>query len=130
MLRTEHSIVEYDHGRAIPDRLMQKAHRHYLDYAKQMTGAYQRGVGRTRRELHRIIRGILADEADCDRRRISAFCKLLDDASEFDADRHGEAAKLRLRVFSLAAKFHPLVVEPDQIFDRSEAEAKALVARE
>ena len=128
MLRSEHSIVEYNRGWAVPDRLMQNAHRHYVTYAKQMIGVYERGVGKTRRELHRLVRAILADEADCERRRIAAFCKLLDDAGEFDADRRGEAAKLRLRVFALAAKMHPLVVEPDQIFERSEAEAKALVA--
>jgi predicted nuclease of restriction endonuclease-like RecB superfamily len=95
-----------------------------------MLAAYRAGLGSTRRELHRAIRNILSNEPDCPRQRIAAFCKLLDDAGEFDTDRRGEAAKLRLKVFSLAAKFHPLVIEPDQIFERSERETKTHVAQE
>jgi predicted nuclease of restriction endonuclease-like RecB superfamily len=130
MLRSEHSIVHFDRGRATPDRLTRVTHRHYLDYAQRMLAAYGAGVGSTRRELHRAIRNILDDEPDCPRQRIAAFGKLLDDASEFDTDRRGEAAKLRLKVFSLAARFHPLVTAPDQIFERSERETKSRIAQE
>jgi predicted nuclease of restriction endonuclease-like RecB superfamily len=130
MLRSEHSIVSYKNGRAFPDRLTRVTHRHYLEYAERMLAVYRRGIGRTRRELHQSVRNVLAGEADCDRRRIGSFCKLLDDAGEFDTDRRGEAAALRLRVFSLAARLHPLVTEPDQIFERSEREAKASIAGE
>jgi predicted nuclease of restriction endonuclease-like RecB superfamily len=128
MLRSEHSIVVYDRGRAIPDRLLRGTHKHYLSYAQRMLAAYKAGVGRTRRDLHNAVRAIFSAEPDCDPRRISSFCKLLDDAGTFDTDRRGAAAKLRLRVFAAAAEFHPLVTEPDSIFERGEREAKALVA--
>jgi hypothetical protein len=130
MLRSEQSIVHYANGRAIPDRLTRITHRHYLDYAQRMIAVYRTGGGSVRRELHRSIRNILAIEPDCDRRRIAAFCKLLDDAGEFDTDRRGAAAALRLKVFSRAAEFFPLVTEPDQIFERSERETKQRIAGE
>ena len=76
-----------------------------------MLAAYAHSVGSTRRELHRAIEAVLANEPFCDTRRVRAFCKLLDDASEFDKDKRGEAAKLRVKVFSMAAKFHPLVTD-------------------
>jgi len=130
MIRSEHSIVHYDNGRAIPDRLTRITHRHYLDYAQRMLAVYRTGITKPRRDLHRSIRNILATEPDCDRRRIAAFCKLLDDAAEFATDRRGEAAQLRLKVFSRAAEFFPLVTEPDQIFERSERETKQRIAAE
>jgi predicted nuclease of restriction endonuclease-like RecB superfamily len=130
MLTSEQSIVSYEQGQALPDRLTRVTHRHYLDYAQRMMLVYQRGVGSTRRELHKAIEAVLSGEPDCTRRRIAAFCKLLDDAGEFDQDRRGDAAELRLRVFSMAAPYHPLVCEPDQIFERSEREAKGLIAAE
>ena len=109
MLRSEHSIDEYHRGLAVPDRLWRKHHGHYIEYARRMLMVYQHGVGRTRRELHRAVKGVLANEPDCDRRRVAAFCKLLGDASVFAADRKGAAAGLRLRVFEIAAAHHPLV---------------------
>jgi predicted nuclease of restriction endonuclease-like RecB superfamily len=130
MLTSDQSIVDYTRGQAIPDRLTRITHRHYLAYAQRMLTLYANGVGRTRRELHRAVEQIFAEEPDCDRRRIASFCKLLDDASEFDTDRKGESAKLRLRVFDLAAKAHPLVTEPDHIFERSEGETKSRIATE
>lgn len=130
MLRSEHAIVHYDAGRAIPDRLTRITHRHYLDYARQMLAVYRSGIGCIRRDLHSSIRNILASEPDCDRRRIAAFCKLLDDAGEFETDRKGAAAALRLKVFSLAAESFPLVSEPDETFDRSERETKRRIADE
>jgi uncharacterized protein len=130
MLRSEHAIVIYDRDQAIPDRLTRVTHKHYLEHARKMMTVYTTGVGRTRRQLHSAIKAILADEPDCDPRRISSFCKLLDDAGEFDTDRKGNAAKLRLEVFTAAAKYHPLVTEPDGIFERSETETKANLAKE
>ena len=91
---------------------------------------YRSGVGRSRRELHQSVRAILAGEPDCDRRRIAALCKLLDDAGEFATDRRGESAALRLRVFTSAAANHPLVVEPGHVFERSEREVKGRIAGE
>jgi uncharacterized protein len=130
VITSDQSLVRYEHGQAIPDRLTRVTHRHYLDYAQRMLAAYRANIGQTRRELHRAVRNILANEPDCDRRRIAAFAKLLDDAGEFDTDRKGQAAALRLKVFSLAAKYHPLVTMPDQMFERSERETKQLIAGE
>ena len=128
MLTSEHSIVEYRAGRAIPDRLRQKTHRHYIDYAEKMLSVYRTGSGRQRRQLHRQIENIFDDEPDCDVRRIRAFCKLLDDSSTFQADSSGQAGKLRLDVFSRAARFHPLVRRPDRLFEHEETSVKTQLA--
>ena len=99
MLTSELSIVEYKAGRAVPDRLRQKTHRHYIDYAEKMLSVYRSGLGLQRRRLHQQIESIFGDEPDCPVRRIQAFCKLLDDGSIFHADPSGEAGKLRLEIF-------------------------------
>jgi len=130
MLTSEHAIIEYRAGRAIPDRLTQKAHRHYVDHAERMLAIYREGAGRQRRWLHRDIESVFADEPDCPVRRIQAFCKLLDDASTFQSDPTGTSAKLRLDVFSLAARFHPLVRQPDRLFEHEEKASKARIAEE
>lgn len=130
MLRSEQAIIRYDKGSAIPDRLTRVTHKHYLDYALRMLAVYRAGIGHDRRELYRAVRRTLANEPDCEPRRISSFCKVLDDLGEFDVDRRGESAALRLKVFTAAAKFHPLVTEPDGIFERSEQETKSLLAAE
>ena len=130
MLTSEHTIVKYEAGRAIPDRLTQAAHRHYLEYAERMLEVYRRGVGRQRRQLHRAVEQVLEQEPDCPIRRIQAFCKLLDDASTYRTDRRGQAAKLRLRVFTAAAPLHPLVSQPDRLFESDQAQAKQRIAAE
>ena len=130
MLTSEHAIVEYDRGTAIPDRLVTGKHRHYPQYAQQMLEIYRNGIGRQRRELHRQVQAVFAEEPDCPLRRIQAFCKLLDDKSVFQTDPRGQAAQLRLKVFSLAAKLHPLVTAPDRLFEHAEAESKARIAKE
>ncbi|HNS20211.1 MAG TPA: DUF790 family protein [Sedimentisphaerales bacterium] len=130
MLTSEQSIVEYRDGRAVPDRLTQGTHRHYRDYAERMLAVYRNGAGRQRRALHKEIEAIFADEPDCPVRRIQAFCKLLDDASVYEADSAGHASKLRLEVFSKAARLHPLVQEPDRLFEHQETQAKAQLAEE
>ena len=129
MLTSEQVVVAYERGRAIADRLTRRTHARYGEHAAKMLAVYRSGVGRTRRELHRSVEGILAGEPDCETRRVRAFCKLLDDASEFDSDPKGQAAKLRLRVFSLAATYHPLVKRPDQLFESSEGDVKAWLAQ-
>ena len=128
MLTSEHVIVEYRAGRAIPDRLTQKTNRHYVEYAERMLCIYRNGVGRQRRELHRAIEALFSEEADCPVRRIQAFCKLLDDQSTFHTDPRGEASRLRLKVFTAATAYHPLVQQPDQLFEHEEAQAKAHIA--
>ena len=130
MLTSEHAIVEYRDGRAIPDRLTTKTHRHYVSYAERMLAVYRGGVGRQRRELHREIENIFVNEPNCPVRRIQAFCKLLDDVSAFQTDPHGKAGKLRLRVFSEAARYHPLVQRPDRLFEHGESETKSRIAAE
>ncbi len=130
MLTSEQSIVEYKDGRAVPDRLTQGTHRHYREYAERMLVVYRNGAGRQRRSLHKEIEAIFADEPDCPVRRIQAFCKLLDDASVYAADSAGVASKLRQEVFSKAARFHPLVQEPDRLFEHPEGRVKAQLAAE
>ncbi|MEN6427049.1 MAG: DUF790 family protein [Phycisphaerales bacterium] len=130
MLTSEQSIVEYRDGRAIPDRLTQGTHRHYREYAEGMLAVYRNGAGRQRRSLHKEIEAIFAEEPDCPVRRIQSFCKLLDDASVYKADSAGNASQLRLEVFSKATRFHPLVQEPDRLFEHQESQAKAQLAEE
>ncbi len=129
MLTSEQSIVEYRAGRVVPDRLTQNTHRHYIEYAGKMLAVYREGIGHQRRELHRQVEAIFAEEPDCPVRRIEAFCKLLDDASIFQADPSGKAAKLRLDIFSKAARLHPLVQAPDRLFEHEEAAAKSQLAQ-
>ena len=128
MLRREHGIADYEHGRIVPDRLGQQEHAHYIRYAERMLTLYRLGVGRTRRELHQDVHHIFAAEADCPIRRIDAFCKLLDDVSEWDQDRRGKAAALRKTVFRAAAPLHPLVAVPDSLFDHEVTEAQRMLA--
>jgi uncharacterized protein len=128
VLTSEQAIVVYECGKAMPDRLTCRTHARYVDYAQRMLLAYRHGIGKTRRELHRSVENILASEPACETRRVQAFAKLLDDASEFDTDKGGQAAKLRLRVFDLAAPCHPLVERRDQLFENTEAEVKARLA--
>jgi predicted nuclease of restriction endonuclease-like RecB superfamily len=130
MLTSEHALIEYRAGRAVPDRLTQNVHRHYVDHAERMLAIYREGLGRQRRWLHRDIEAVFADEPDCPIRRIQAFCKLLDDASTFQSDPSGTSAKLRLEVFSRAARFHPLVRQPDRLFEHEEQESKTRIAEE
>ena len=130
MLTLEESIVEYDDrsGRAIPDRLSRVTHGHYLQYAQRLLGIYEKGVGLTRRELHRAVENALGGVDDCPQRRIAAFQKLLDDASQYRGDKSKSAAKLRQKVFSAAAKFHPLVGRAEGIFCHLEQEVKKQIA--
>ena len=130
MLTSEQAIVEFDRARAIPDRLVVGRHKHYARYAQQMLAVYAGGIGRQRRELHRQVQGVFQNEPECPRRRIEAFCKLLDDKSVFGSDPPGKASQLRLKVFSAAAKMHPLVTAPDKLFEHAEAQAKAKIAAE
>lgn len=132
MLTSDHAILEFDDASGLvrPDRLSRKQHGHYLKFAQRMLQVYQRGSGRTRRELHHEVENVCAALEDCPSRRIAAFCKLLDEVSVYDTDKRGAAAKLRQQVFSLAAPLHPLVTSPEGIFSRSEAAVKQLIAEQ
>jgi len=130
MLTSEHAIVEFDRQVAIPDHLVTGRHREYPLYAQRVLEIYRNGIGRQRRQLHRQVEAVFAEEADCPLRRIQAFCKLLDDKSGYQSDPRGQAAQLRLKVFSMAARLHPLVTTPDRLFEHAEAESKAAIAEE
>lgn len=130
MLTRELAIADYDGARVLPDRLTRRRDAAYLGYAEQMLQIYRTGVGRTRRDLHRDVHAVFAEEANCPLRRIEAFCKLLDDAAEFDRDRKGEARELRRQVFRLAGPLHPLVDSVDRLFEHQEAEAKRQIAEQ
>ena len=95
-----------------------------------MLGIYRNGAGRTRRDLHQGVHSVFTDELECPIRRIEAFCKLLDEKSTFDRDSRFSAAKLRKQVFRLAAAHHPLVQQPDQLFESSDAKVKLEIARQ
>ncbi len=130
MLTADQCIVQFDRGIALPDKLTRRTHAHYVFYAERMIAAYRAGVGCKRRELHRAVESIFVNEPDCDRRRVAAFSKLLDDAAEFEKDPRGEASTLRVKVFTIAAQYHPLVTAVDLMFDRTEVEVKNLIAAE
>lgn len=130
MLTRQHAIVEYDRGRALPDRLIRTAHRHYLRYAEEMLAIYRTGVGLPRKELHRRVEAVFTNEGDCPVRRIQSFCKLLDDQSVYQRDPRGEASQLRLKLFAAAARFHPLVGRADRLFEHAETQAKKRLAAE
>ncbi len=134
MLTSEHAIVRFERGLALPDRLNRKSDGHYVDLAAAMLRVYAEGAGLTRRDLHRQINRLF-DEEPCDARRIASFCKLLDDASTFHTDSGGKAARLRLKVFRLAAKKHPLVIEKQEgtllgELENEEQEVKQEIASE
>ncbi|NQT12665.1 MAG: DUF790 family protein [Planctomycetes bacterium] len=130
MLTKEMAIAAYDGGRILPDRLTRNSHGQYLAYAERMLHLYRTGTGRTRRELHRAVAAIFAGEEDCPNRRIDAFCKLLDDAATYQRDRQGRAARLRRRVFHMAAARHPLVRRADRLFETEETVVKRDIAGE
>jgi len=129
MLTSEHSIVEYRNGRAFPDRLLRRDHQQYLQHAEHMLMTYRRGAGKTRRQLHRQIEIILMKEPNCPRRRIESFCKLLDEKGIFEKNPQSRSARLRMQIFSAAADFHPLVKQPDQLFEHQEHQVKNNIAR-
>ncbi len=129
MLTSEQSIVEFNAGRAIPDRLTQNTHRHYTEYGERMLSVYRDGIGRQRLWLHRQVESIFTNEPDCSVRRIQAFCKLLDDASVYKTDSEGRAAKLRLQVFTEASRYHPLVEHADRLFEHDQKKIKSRLAQ-
>lgn len=130
MLTNELAIAEVRDGFVFPDRLTRLRHGHYLGLAQQMLAIYQQGIGTIRRDLHAQVRALFQDEKICPLRRIDAFCKLLDEVAIYHRDRKGESAKLRRDVFRRAAPSHPLVVQPDRLFESDEAVIKAQISRE
>ncbi len=132
MLTKELAIFDLDRDRLLPERLTRRRHGHYLGYAREMLGIYAKGLGCTRRELHARVKAVFRDEPDCPPQRIEAFCKLLDETrvAQYETDRSGRAAALRLKVFTLAGPMHPLVEVRDKLFEHAETEAKQTIARQ
>ena len=132
MLTSDHSIQHFDFVNQLvkPDRLIRRSHAHYVELSRRLIQVYQDGVGEPRKALHNRVERILQPIEDCPTRRIAAFCKLLDDQSVFRKDKAGAAANLRTRVFTMAAKRHPLVQKRDQLFDHGESQVKAEIAAE
>lgn len=128
MLSKELALYTCIRGRAHPDRLTRRTHAHYVPLAARLLDLYRRGAGRTREELHRAGQAVFADEPDCPPQRVQALLRLLDQASEYQTDIGGRAYRLRLQVFELAAARHPLVREPDALFQHPESEVKQAIA--
>jgi hypothetical protein len=82
-----------------------------------MLAIYEQGVGRRRCDLHRDVQRVFEQEADCPLRRMQAFCKLLDEQSEYSESERRGAAELRRTVFRQAAARHPLVSQADTLFE-------------
>jgi len=62
----------------------------YVRLAEAMLAISRKGLGKTREELHGSVKALFYGKK-CDGKRVEAFCKLLDDESEFDG-RKGDAA--------------------------------------
>ncbi len=129
MLRSEHSIVRYDFRRqqVHPDRLRRGRDDDYLPAAKILLRFYRDGFGRTRQSLHRDVEQILSRLPSCPPRRIAAFCKLLDDQSSYRNDKK-QTVELRRKVFSLAAPLHPIVQQPEGIFEHTIDQARKRIS--
>lgn len=130
MLTRELAIASYDAGQVTPDRLTRKSHAQYLQYADQMLQIYRTGIGQTRRVLHAKVHRVFDQQIDCPGRRILAFCKLLDEVSEFESGDRRKIAQLRKSVFRSAAQVHPLVSQRDDLFGEQEHEVKRRIASE
>lgn len=131
MLRSEHSIVRYDYQRYTvePDRLIRGRDRDYLSAVAVLLRLYRQLVGKPRQVIHREVETVLSRLPGCPPRRIAAFCKLLDDLGEYHTDKRA-AVKLRQRVFSLAAPWHPIVAQREGIFERTVEDARTQISQE
>lgn len=130
MLSKDLAIYTCSRGRAYPDRLTRRTHAHYVGLVGRLIDLYRRGAGRTREELHRDGEAVFREEPDCPPQRVRALLRLLDNASEYQTDVDGRAYKLREKVFAIAAPRHPLVLEPDALFQNREGEVKQSIAAE
>lgn len=130
MLKSDHAIARFDfvHRVVHPDRLRKGRDNHYLEAAQAIVQVYRDGTGKTRQQLHREVESILDPLDDCPPRRVAAFCKLLDQQADFNTDRG--AAKLRRRVFELAATRHPIVERPEGMFENVLSDVQQKLAAE
>ena len=130
MLTRAEALSDVRDGKVLPDKLTTATHKHYLGIANDMLRIYREGVGVTRGELHESIEVLFRGERDCPARRIKAFCRLLDDRSEYDGAEGDAAAKLRMQVFRLAAPKFPIVKTPETMFEHREKDVKTEIATE
>lgn len=130
MLRSEHSILEYDFRRLVvaADRLIRGQHADYLLAAEKIVGLYREGAGRCRQEIHRDVASVTAALHACPPRRTAAFCKLMDDRCEYHSNLG--AADLRKRLFQAAAPLHPIVEQRQGIFEHDLITARAQMENE
>jgi len=128
MLTKELAIVSFENGQIHPDRLVRNKHKIYVELASKMCDVYRQGIGKMRKNLHYDIHRILEEDPQCPARRIGAFCKLLDEWSDFDMGKPKQTAELRQRVFRLAASSHPLVQNVESMLDHSEQSVKDQIA--
>ena len=130
MLSKELAIYTCSRGWAHPDCLNRKTHAHYVPLANRLLAAYRNGKGKTREELHRAAEAVFQTEPDCPPQRVRSFIRLLDQGSDYQTDVDRRAQTLRQRVFGLAARRHPIVAEPDALFQHAEKEVKKAIAAE
>jgi len=130
MLSKDLAIYTCGRGRGRPDRLLSRTHANYLRLAGRLLELYDRGAGKTRLRLHREAQAIFQDEPDCPPQRVRSLIRLLDQASEYQTDTDGLAYRLRQQVFERSARRHPLVAEPDALFENAETEVKQQIAGE
>ncbi|MEO1617227.1 MAG: DUF790 family protein [Planctomycetota bacterium] len=131
MLRSEHLIASYDfeNRRVYPDRLRRGTDACWLMAAEEIIRVYRQGIGECRQVLHRQVAEQLEELPGCVPRRVTAFCKLLDDASAY-RKAAGDAASLRKRVFESAAEMHPIVEMKEGIFEHSIDQARATICHQ
>lgn len=130
MLTRELAIATFENDQLIPDRLTRKSHAEYLTFAEKMLDIYRNGIGRTRKSLHSDVHRVFVDQPECPGRRILAFCKLLDDVSDYSKGDRKQIAQLRISVFRAAAKLHPLVTDCDSLFVNSESQTRNQIAKD
>ena len=130
MLTRELAIATFENGQLVPDRLSRKANAAYVGFADGMLEIYRNGAGRTRRSLHQAVQGVFKEQIDTPGRRIHSFCKLLDDVSKYATEDRRKTVQLRQAIFREAAKYHPLVVHRDALFESQESDVKRRIAAE
>ena len=130
MLTRELAIARFENGLVLPDRLTRIKDQAYVEYAQQLCEVYRNGIGWTRKSLHQAVQRVLEQDPECPVRRIGAFCKLLDEWSQFDRGNPRKTAELRRAVFRRAASFHPLVEVAESILEHAEKATKGTIASE
>ena len=129
MLTKEHSICGFDRGCLVPDCLDKRLDAAYVEFAEQMLALYRCGIGQTLGELRCKVERIFDREEGCHPRRIKAFIKILEDASDFEIANEVEKPwKLRLKVFKMAGEKHPLVKIKEELHEHSAEQVKTEIA--